>query len=176
MQVCSHYIYRTACHQYVAACHRPPILHWTIRLSIPMGWGAFTHNARLTRHQVSSRERRVILYIKSLCTGGASPPLGTDTITNFWSYCQQLFLSLSYLQLAFQYVEGAYHPLDRYLIRLSQKKVNNFFGLLPTFFDLYRLAAEWGGGRWQAGRRAGGDVITITIIDMNRNENSYHYY
>ena len=163
MQVCSHYIYRTACHQYVVACHMPPILHWTIRPSIPMERGTFTRSSAYPTSRAYPRRGRVTVYIKSLCTGGEYPSVCTDTIALFALYCQQLFLAFfGFFHLPFRDLVGGMPtlsrepvPLDRYRISQINDLVKNFFGFFYLFLTFFCLAAEMKG-------HAGYQLTTIT--------------
>lgn len=137
MQVCSHLIYRTACHRYVVACHMPPILYRAIRPSIPMERGAFTRNSayRTSVPIPGTGDYRIVV---SLCTGGASPPLDTDTITECGLYCQQLFLSffhLPFIGLAggMPTVSRGPVPLDSYRVSYLTDFVKYFFGFFCLF-------------------------------------------
>nr|DAL94600.1 MAG TPA: hypothetical protein [Caudoviricetes sp.] len=129
--------------------------------------GDFTHDSayRTSMPIPGTGDYRMIV---SLCTGGAYPSICTDIIALFALYCQHLFLSLFYPPFKGDYVEGLSLSLDRYLIRLSCGVVNYFFAsflLFSTFFHIVTCSLT-----------PIGDVITITIIDMNRNENHFHYY
>ena len=172
----------------------PPILYRAIRLSIPMGCGAFSHNVRLIQHHVPIPGTGELPYDNEPMQWKEYLPVCTDTIAKIRLYCQQLFLPLFHLPFkgpvgGMPTLSRGPVPLDSYRVSQINDLVKNFFWLFWTFFDFFCLAAEWGmavaGYRLTiidaryAGRRAvrwGGDVITITIIDMNRNENHFHYY
>lgn len=135
MQVRSHIIYRTACHQYVVACHRLPILYRTICHSIPMEQGAFTCNSAY-RTSVPIQTRAIAVYIKSLCNGKEYLPVCTDTITKSGLYCQQLFLSFTYLFIG---LVGGMLTLSRGPVPLDSYRASQTTGFVKYFFRLFYL-------------------------------------
>ena len=142
MQVYSHLIYRTACHQYVVACHRPPILYRTIRLSIPMERGTLTRSSAY-RTSVPIPGTGDYRMIVSLCTGGAYPSICTDTIALFALYCQHLFLSLFYSPFN-DFVLGAY-PLSIDTLYAFPESGSTAFSAFFYFFLLFSTScrAAW---------------------------------
>lgn len=73
----------------------------------------------------------------------------TDTITNFWSYCQRLFLSFFYPPLrglagGMPAMSRGPVPLDSYRVSHPTDFVKHFFGLFLSFSIFFWLAAEWG--------------------------------
>lgn len=136
MQVCSHIIYRTACHQYVVACHMPPILHWTIRHSIPMEQGAFTCSSAYPTSRAYPRHGRVTVWYKEPMQWKVFLPVCTDTIALFALYCQHLFLSFTYLLAA---LWAGCPPCPESLSLSTDTDSHNLLTLQSTFSDFFSL-------------------------------------
>ena len=145
MQACRHLIYRTACHQYVAACHMPPILYRTIRLSIPMERGALTRNSACRTSMPILGTGNYRIY-KEPMQWMEYHPVCTGTITDFGLYCQRLFSSLFYppfrgLAGGMPTMSRGTVPLDRYRVSHITDLVKHFFGFFLLFLTFSRGGA-----------------------------------